>query len=48
MSQNFEIGPSSNSMSKTVIHDYFSRFHKIKTRVQITNLRHGSLYINVL
>ena len=29
-------------------HDYFSRFHKIKTRTYIQNLRHYSLHANVL
>ena len=29
-------------------HNYFSRFHKIKCRTYIKNLRHGSLEMNVL
>ena len=42
MSQNFDIG------KREFFHYYFSRFHKIKTRAYIKNLRHGSLYTNVL
>ena len=29
-------------------HNYFSRFHKIKSRIYIKNLRHSSLQMNVL
>ena len=28
-------------------HNYFSRFHKIKTKAYIQNLRHGSLHTSV-
>ena len=31
-----------------IFHNYFSRFHKIKSRTYIKNLRHGSLQMNVL
>ena len=54
MSQNFKIGPSFLFMSKNgkifllFFHNYFSRFHKIKSRTYIKNLRHGSLQMNVL
>ena len=52
MSQIVDIGPSFDFMSKNgkiliFFHDYFSRFHKIKTRTYIKNLRHGSLHMNV-
>ena len=52
MSQNFDIGPSFIFMSKMgrfllFFHDYFSRFHKIKTKTYIMNLRHRSLQMNV-
>ena len=29
------------------LYDFFSRFHKIKTRKHIKNLRHGSFHMNV-
>ena len=48
MSQNFNIGPSFVFIRfLPFFHYYFSRFHKIKTRTYIKNLRHGSLQINV-
>ena len=51
MSQNLKIGLSSLFMSKNGVsffHYYFSRFHKIKSRTYIKNLRHCSLQRNVL
>ena len=51
LSQNFKIGPSFLLMSKKFLlflHSYFSRFHKIKSRTYIENLRHSSLQMNVL
>ena len=52
MSQILYIGPSFIFMSKNgkifiICNDYFSRYHKIKTRTYIKNLRHGSLQMNV-
>ena len=48
MSSNFDVGLSFYFMSKngelfTIFATKFSRFHKMKTRAQIKNLRHGSL-----
>ena len=48
MSQNVDIAPGFICMSKNgkfffIFHNYFSRFHKIKTRTYIENLRYGSL-----
>ena len=53
MSQNLKIGLSSLFMSKngkifSFFHYYFSRFHKIKSRTYIKNLRRSSLQSNVL
>ena len=53
MSQIFKICLSFLFMSKNgkiliIFHNYFSRFHKIKSRTYIKNLRHGSLQMNVL
>ena len=52
MSQNFDIGLSFHFMPKNgkifiIFYDYFSIFHKIKTRTYIQILRHGSLQMNV-
>ena len=52
MSQNRDIGHSFNFMPKNgkiffFFYDYFSTFHKIKTRTYIEILRHGSLQMNV-
>ena len=50
MSQNLNIGcsfMSKNGKIFVIFHDYFSTFHKIKTRTLIKDLRHGSLHINV-
>ena len=54
VSQNFKIGFSFSFMSKNgkifkkKIHNYISRFHRIKSRTYIKNLRYGSLQMNVL
>ena len=53
MSQNFKIGLSfflcqKNGKFLLFFHNYFSRFHKIKSRTYIKNLRHYSLQLNVL
>ena len=53
MSQNFKIGLSLLFISKTgrfilFFHNYFSRFHKIKFRTYIKNVRHCPLQMNVL
>ena len=42
VSQNFKI------RFLLFFHNYFSRFHKKKSRTCIKNLRHGSLQMNVL
>ena len=52
MSQFFYIGPSFDLMTKNgkilmIFSLLFSRFHKIKTRAYLKNLRHASLHINV-
>ena len=52
MSQNFDIGLSFILMSKNgkifkKKFDYFSTFHRIKTRTYIKHLRHRSLQMDV-
>ena len=46
MSQHFKIGLGFIFMSKNG-KNYFYRFHKIKSRTYIKNLRHGSLKMKV-
>ena len=54
VSQNVDVGASYFFYLKKredflfFFHDYFSRFHQIKTRTYIQNLRHSSLHLNVL
>ena len=53
MSQNVDIGLSFNFMAKNkdfcyFLMNIFSRFHKIKTKALITNLRQCSFHMNVL
>ena len=47
VSQNLKIVPKKREDLKKKNYNYFSRFHKIKSRSYIKNLRNGSLQMNV-